>query len=178
MNMAAKPDTSPKAQVTPSEGSTGATRSTVLSEADIVLLRDGLGKGMSGYARQGDILELYNRLAEQLDKLPASAETGTDDKERAREAEQIAALRRELRERLKGVETSLAGLEGALRIELAPFLEKAVREATQTGQPQRRRGWKTGMTVLLALAAGVVLGAVYCESILSIASLAQARLGF
>lgn len=191
MNMAAKPDSAPKAETIPTEPNPAPQspelkaeprRPAVLGDADIAVLREGLGKGMSGYARQGDILELYNRLADQLEKIekisPAADAAQAAQVAQASGAEQSAALRAELQGRLKEIETTLSGLEGALRIELAPFLEKAVQEAVKAGQPPQRRRWASSLVFGLTLAAGLVLGVVFYDAILSFVSQAQVRLGF
>lgn len=130
-----------------------------LSRDEMLVLRKVLGSGMDGFSRQGDVLELHKRMSERFDRLPKQlAEAGTGD---------LAALSA----RLDTLETSLNGLEGALRIELAPYLCTALEDllAGRTEAPARRR-WPWLAGVVLAAVAGLAIGVALHGAILTLAS--------
>ncbi len=132
-----------------------------LKDADLDRLRAHLGQGLGGFARQGDIVELHKRIGEKFEKLPL--ELSSSDQARAAE----------LRAEVESLQTALNSLEGALRIELAPMLQKTIADSLQSARTDRRGGWKIGFAVLAALCVGAGLGAAYQDAILAAAAQGQ-----
>ncbi|SES39035.1 hypothetical protein SAMN04490244_1154 [Tranquillimonas rosea] len=149
----------------PEEGAVAAGERR-LSEADLTALRGSLGKGLSGFARQGDIVELHKRVGEMFDRLPARMGETLE----AREAAAAA--------RLEAMEGAVNGLEGAVRIELGPMVRDAVAEALAAERRPARRRLGAALTVLAALALGVALGSAMPERIALGAAEARALIGF
>lgn len=138
----------------------------LLTSADIEALREILGTGLGGFARQGDIVELHKRIGEKFERLPSELSV--------LEAASLEKMQTQLDE----IETSLNGLEGALRIELAPFLGQIVKDAASATQPRATGRWTARLGVLAMLFAAVAAGAIYSDDILTYAAQARATLGF
>lgn len=176
MNMAADTKKTIQSRINLSEPVSGQKVTSMLNEADVKVLREGLGKGLSGYARQGDLVELYNRLLERLE--PAQAEGAETPSEEGASVPQATHQELDrLLERMHSVEEGVTGLEGALRIELAPFLGQVVQEAIAETRPQTRTGWTTGLCALVALGAGLTAGAVFSDTLLGVAAQAAGWIG-
>lgn len=145
---------------------TSTPRPATLSEADIALMHKSLGQGLSGFARQGDIVELHKRIGEKFEKLPP----------------EIFALGQDHREsvlaRIDALETSLNSLEAALRIELPPLLTRTITEATQQAAPRRRGVSLKFLLVLLFAGGGLILGAIYHAPIMEILTRLPGYLSF
>lgn len=125
-----------------------------LSKSDVALIRNALGHGLGGYARQGDIVELHKRIGEKFSKLPDELGSAMELSSGTR----LDALDR----RIGTLEQSLNGLEGALRIELAPFLGDIIETAVKRHAPSRPRRGRALMAIALlcaGLTAGVILHA-------------------
>ena len=125
-----------------------------LSKSDVALIRNALGQGLGGYARQGDIVELHKRIGEKFSRLPEELGTAMELSSGTR----LDALDR----RIGALEESLNGLEGALRIELAPFLGDTVEAAVKRHAPPGPRRGRALMAIALlcaGLTAGVILHA-------------------
>ena len=150
---------------TQSDAPSSAQSGARLGEADIAVLREGLGTGMTGYARQGDVIELHKRISDRFDKLPAAL------------AEQAAGTPDSTAEQMQAIEGALNSLEGALRIELAPFLTKAVREEISRTEKPRSLMRTTGL-VVLALGAGIAVGTLWNGEILALVQQLRAATGF
>ncbi|MBK0326690.1 hypothetical protein I5535_05215 [Rhodobacteraceae bacterium F11138] len=152
----------------PKDENTKAPAPATLTDSDLDRIRSHLGQGLGGYARQGDIVELHQRIGEKFEKLPL--ELGASDEARA--AEQRAGF--------ENLQSTLNSLEGALRIELAPLLQKSITESLQTAQTKRRSGWKGIVLVLAALCVGTAIGAIFQDTVLALISQAGnavARIG-
>lgn len=126
-------------------------------------------QGLAGFARQGDIVELHKRIGEKFARLPQEIATQIA-------APQAAASARmdKIEARLDTLSTSLDGLEGALRIELAPYLSMAVAEAVRAQAPQHRR--RSALWLPMALLVGLVGGAVFHAPLARYAAEAEAAL--
>lgn len=141
-------------------------RPATLNEADLAILHKSLGQGLAGFARQGDIVELHKRIGEKFEKLPP----------------ELFALGQEHREsvlsRIDALESSLNGLEAALRIELPPLLTQTIIEATQQAAPRRRGVFLKFLLMLLFTGGGLALGAFYHAPIMEFAARIPGYLSF
>lgn len=108
---------------------------------------------LSGAARQADIAELNRRVTDRLAKLPRefAAQTAKSQAEANARIDKLEA-------QLETLGSTLDGLEGALRIELAPYLGTAVAEAVKESAPQHARR-KGGALAIVGLLVGLGLGA-------------------
>lgn len=79
-------------------------------------------------------------------------------------SQKAAADRRALAERMDEMTDALNGMEGMLRIEIAPQFRMMLNEAFSEYLPQRRRRHSVVMGVLLC-GAGVVIGVVFSDQI-------------
>ncbi len=127
-----------------------------LKDAELDRIRAHLGQGMAGFARQGDIVELHKRIGEKFEQLPR--ELGAANQARASE----------LRAEVETLQASLNSLEGALRIELAPMLQKSITETLQKTQPRGRGGAVAWLWAAAALCAGIGIGALYQQELFRI----------
>jgi len=153
MNVA--PENPSNRHVELSAGSEGSTVSPLLNEEVLVEIKTSLGQGMSGFARQGDIVELHKRIGEKFALLPeevgkqfADAIKSTNDATAALQAD-IASVAKDLN-----------GLEGAVRIELAPLIEEMVRNSVNAATLSRSR-FPLVLGVLISLLVGTVAGAYW-----------------
>ena len=121
---------------------------------------------LSGAARQADIAELNRRISERLAKLPKEFAT-----QAAKSQAEANARLGKLEERLDQLGTTLDGLEGALRIELAPYLGTTVAEAMKDHAPRYARRRRGGIAILF-LILGLALGAGFHGPLLGQASAA------
>jgi hypothetical protein len=121
---------------------------------------------LSGAARQADIAELNRRISERLAKLPKEFATQS-----AKSQAEANARIDKLETQLDRLGTTLEGLEGALRIELAPYLGTTVAEAMKDHAPRSVRRGRGGIAILF-LMLGVALGAGFHGPLLGQASAA------
>ncbi|MFC4671997.1 hypothetical protein ACFO5X_25845 [Seohaeicola nanhaiensis] len=126
-------------------------------------------QGLSGFARQGDLVELHRRIGEKFAKLPQELA------EQIREPPvAVTGGLKQIDTRLEALAASLDGLEGALRIELAPYLGKAVSAAVRESAGRRPGRWR-GLWLGLGLIGGVAIGTVWHAAIERQAAGVQAR---
>lgn len=151
--------------IQPTETATRTPPAT-LNEADVSMLHKTLGQGLTGFARQGDIVELHKRIGEKFEKLP--------DELKARDDEERALLMA----RVEALESSLNGLEAALRIELPPLLTRTVSEAAQSAVPRRNSPVLRVLTALFLACGGLALGAIYHQPIQEFAARLPGYLSF
>lgn len=128
----------------------------ILTEADADVIKAFAGKGMSGFARQGDLVELHKRIAEKFGTLPKEFSAHTDQAHKA-----IQSRLETLEGGLGKVETSLNGLEAALRIELAPALSAVITQTLAEQTPKPRGGLRRGVGFLLIAGASLAVGAYF-----------------
>lgn len=163
----------PKSEPTPQDAEPAETAeinqpkpSATLSGEDVALLQSALGTGLSGFARQGDIVELHKRIGEKFEKLPGEL------------ASLDAAKREDLLARVDAIETSLNGLEAAMRIELPPLLTQTVSDAVQSNAPKRSSGLSRLFWVLILACGSAALGAWFHEPLFDLAAQLPAYLSF
>lgn len=114
----------------------------------------------AGVARQSDLVELNRRISEKLAKLPQAVLA-----QGASARSEAMARIDTLESRIDSLGKTLDGLEGALRIELAPFLSAAVTEAVREQTPKRLRHNRFGLG-LAALVVGVAAGVIFHDQFL------------
>ncbi|SFT77660.1 hypothetical protein [Sedimentitalea nanhaiensis] len=160
MNIAATQDEKQKLNLKMPDGE-GKPVPVALTDADLDRLRTHLGQGMGGFARQGDIVELHKRIGEKFESLPLALRSSGET--------QTAEIRAEF----ENLQSTLNSLEGALRIELAPMLEKSMIASLQAAQTKPRSSWKGIVLVLATLCVGAVIGAVFQDAVLSVVAQGQ-----
>lgn len=128
----------------------------ILTEADADVIKAFAGKGMSGFARQGDLVELHKRIAEKFTALPKEFSVQTGQSHKALET-QLEAVDGGLGK----IETSLNGLEAALRIELAPALSAVITETLAAQAPRPKGGLRRMVGLVVIVGTSLALGAYF-----------------
>lgn len=140
--------------------------SVTLSQEDVTLLQNTLGTGLAGYARQGDIVELHKRIGEKFEKLPS--EISNLD----------SAQKQNLVERIEAIESSLNGLEAAMRIELPPLLTQTISQAVHDTTQKRSSVLARGFWVLVLILVSAAVGAWFHKPLLELSAQVPTYLSF
>ena len=154
------PTDSPRLNLTNPKDRPPPASAPSLSEADVEAVRKALSKGMSGYARQGDIIELHKRIGERFESLPARMH----DLDKSNHDSILARV-----DQLNG---TLNSLEAAVRIELAPLLSDVIAQAV-AGGTRRPRRLATLLALVCALVAGMAVGVLFQEPLADWSAQAQ-----
>lgn len=135
----------------------GPVLNPVLGEADAKLLHAVLIRGDQAVARQKDLIEMHKRLVNMFTTLKVGL-----GEQQARKAAQD---RKALVQRLEEMERAVNGMEGVLRIEMAPQLEQMLDAALERRLPRPGRRRFRFVGLVLAVLAGLTLGTLYSEPI-------------
>jgi len=125
----------------------------ILQDIDLQNIRSALTKGEDGLAKRKDLGEMHKRLVAMFTTL----NQGISENHAAKAAEDRA----QIGQRMDQMEHALNSMEGALRIELGPMLEKMVADVISKSSLSRRpHSWRS-LSVAIVFVVGVALGAIF-----------------
>jgi len=125
----------------------------ILQDIDLRNIRSALTKGEDGLAKRKDLGEMHKRLVAMFTTL----NQGISENHAAKAAEDRA----QIGQRMDQMEHALNSMEGALRIELGPMLEKMVADVISKSSLSRRpQSWRS-LSVAVIFVIGVALGAIF-----------------
>jgi len=125
----------------------------ILQDIDLRNIRSALIKGDDGLAKRKDLGEMHKRLVAMFTTL----NQGIGESQ----ALKVAADRAQIDQRMDQMERALNSMEGALRIELGPMLEKMVSDVMSKNNSGRRSySWRS-LSVALVFAIGVAMGVFF-----------------
>jgi len=144
------PATGAEARPSRAEAAAAAQSRPVLAREDLERIRKALLSGDVTVASRSDLGQLNKSIARMFETLNAGLGESA--------AQKAEADRRALEARLERVEEALNGMEGALRIEILPELERSVRTAVSTRGAGPRGRAPALLSVGVALVLGIALG--------------------
>jgi hypothetical protein len=157
-------------QVKPKSDFQNPVSAAVLTGADAQLLHSALVKGEQAIARQKDMIEMHKRFVAMFTTL----NTGLGEQQSRKAAEDRAVLV----EKLESMEHAVNGMEGVLRIEMAPQLERMLDDALDRREPKQNPRRFRVFWVILALIVGLAIGTLYSEKIEETSFQAMGRIGW
>ena len=125
----------------------------ILQDIDLQNIRSALTKGDDGLAKRKDLGEMHKRFVAMFTTL----NQGISEAQISKAAEDRA----QIDQRMDQMERALNSMEGALRIELGPMLERMVSEVISKSDLNRRpHSWRS-ISVAIIFVVGVAMGAFF-----------------
>lgn len=140
-----------------------------ITKADAQFLQSVLVEGEQAIARQRDMVEMHKRIVSMFSTL----KIGLSEQHAKKASEDRAALV----QKLNKMESSVNGLEGALRIEMAPQLEQMLEVALDRRVPREKQRRFGLLGILMASIVSLAAGARYSVEIIDITTNAAVYFG-
>lgn len=141
---------------------TAAPKTPYLSNEDARQLKTALIAGDDPMAKRSDLVAMHKRLVEMNTTLGQGLNEAM--------AKQADATRKSVDGRIGNLEKSVNSIEGALRIELAPLLDRMVAEAVEARTPPARRPVRTTLAAVALIVVGVAIGTQFHDTVRSTAT--------